>query len=57
MLRPEPIRVDPDAAWAALRRDKKSEAGVVRLVLLDRPGQPRYGVEVLDEELGPRSRR
>ncbi len=32
---PAPVRVDADRAWAALRRDKKAEAGQVRLVLLD----------------------
>ncbi len=46
VLRPEPVRVDRDAAWAALRRDKKSEHGMPRLVLLDAPGRPRWGVEV-----------
>ena len=37
-LRPEPVRVDRDRAWAALARDKKSVGGVPRLVLLERPG-------------------
>jgi shikimate kinase/3-dehydroquinate synthase len=37
VLRPEPVRVDPDAAWAALKRDKKGE-GV--FVLLEEPGRP-----------------
>jgi shikimate kinase/3-dehydroquinate synthase len=36
-LRPEPVQADPDAAWAALRRDKKGE-GV--FVLLEAPGKP-----------------
>ena len=35
-LRPEPVAADPDAAWAALKRDKKGE-GV--FVLLEAPGQ------------------
>ena len=45
-LRPEPVRVDRDAAWAALGRDKKVVGGTPRLVLLDEPGKPRVGVEV-----------
>ena len=45
VLRPEPVRVDRDAAWAALRRDKKAAGGAPRLVLLDAPGRPRWGVE------------
>jgi len=43
-LRPEPVRVDGDRAWAALTRDKKALAGVPKLVLLDAPGFPRLGV-------------
>jgi len=45
-LRPEPVRVDRDRAWAALARDKKASGGSPRLVLLDAPGRPRTGVEV-----------
>jgi shikimate kinase / 3-dehydroquinate synthase len=45
-LRPEPVRVDRDAAWAALGRDKKNVGGTPRLVLLEAPGKPRVGVEV-----------
>jgi shikimate kinase / 3-dehydroquinate synthase len=45
-LAPEPVRVDPERAWAALGRDKKAEGGSPRLVLLDAPGRPRVGVEV-----------
>jgi shikimate kinase/3-dehydroquinate synthase len=37
VLAPEPVRADSDAAWAALKRDKKGE-GV--FVLLDAPGKP-----------------
>jgi shikimate kinase / 3-dehydroquinate synthase len=37
LLRPEPVEADPDAAWAALKRDKKGE-GV--FVLLEAPGKP-----------------
>ena len=51
-LRPEPVRVDRERAWAALARDKKAVGGTPRLVLLDAPGKPRVGVEV-----PPRARR
>ena len=37
VLQPKRVRADPDAAWAALKRDKKGE-GV--FVLLDGPGRP-----------------
>ena len=37
LLRPEPVEADLDAAWAALKRDKKGE-GV--FVLLEAPGRP-----------------
>jgi len=43
-LRPEPVRVDGDRAWAALTRDKKAVDGVPKLVLLDAPGRPRLAV-------------
>jgi len=49
LLRPEPVRVDREAAWAALARDKKAAHGRPRLVLLETPGKPRIGVE-LDED-------
>ena len=45
-LRPEPVRVDRDEAWAALSRDKKVVDGVPRLVLLEAPGRPKLGVEL-----------
>jgi shikimate kinase/3-dehydroquinate synthase len=45
-LRPEPVRVDRDLAWAALARDKKVVDGVPRLVLLEAPGRPKLGVEL-----------
>ena len=51
VLRPEPVRVDRERAWAALARDKKSLAGVPRLVLLDAPGRARTGVELPDAEV------
>jgi 3-dehydroquinate synthetase/shikimate kinase len=37
VLEPRPVRADPNAAWAALKRDKKGE-GV--FVLLEAPGRP-----------------
>jgi shikimate kinase / 3-dehydroquinate synthase len=48
-LHAEPVRVDRDRAWAALRRDKKAESGRVRLVLLEAPGRPVTGVELPDD--------
>jgi shikimate kinase/3-dehydroquinate synthase len=38
VLAPRPVPVDRDRAWAALQRDKKSERGELRLVLLDEDG-------------------
>ena len=49
VLRPQPVRVDRDEAWAALARDKKAVDGAPRLVLLDAPGEPRVGVELEDD--------
>jgi 3-dehydroquinate synthetase len=37
VLHPRPVRVDRDAAWAALKRDKKGEG---TYVLLEAPGRP-----------------
>ena len=37
VLQPQPVQADPDAAWAAMKRDKKGE-GV--FVLLEAPGRP-----------------
>lgn len=51
LLGVEPVTVDPDAAWDALLRDKKSEHGGVRLVLLERPGSPRTGVELPEADV------
>lgn len=50
-LRPEPVRVDRDRAWAALARDKKAQGGVPKLVLLDAPGRPRVGVELPEADV------
>ena len=51
VLRPQPVRVDRDAAWAALARDKKSVNGSPRLVLLEAPGKPVTGVELPEEQV------
>ncbi|HUK94889.1 MAG TPA: bifunctional shikimate kinase/3-dehydroquinate synthase [Gaiellaceae bacterium] len=51
VLSPEPVRVDRDAAWAALARDKKGRAGKPRLVLLEAPGKPVTGVELPDDQV------
>jgi shikimate kinase/3-dehydroquinate synthase len=51
VLAPEPVRVDRDAAWAALGRDKKARGGTTRLVLLEAPGRPVLGVERPDDEV------
>jgi shikimate kinase/3-dehydroquinate synthase len=50
-LAPEPVRVDRDAAWAALARDKKSRDGRPRLVLLEEPGKPVTGVELPEDQV------
>jgi shikimate kinase / 3-dehydroquinate synthase len=41
LLSPQPARVDPERAWAALQRDKKRRNGELVVVLLDSPGEPR----------------
>lgn len=46
-----PVSVDREAAWAALTRDKKAVDGELRLVLLERPGEPRVGVAVAESEV------
>jgi shikimate kinase/3-dehydroquinate synthase len=51
VLRPEPVRVDRERAWAALARDKKVVGGVPRLVLLEAPGRPRVGVELPEADV------
>jgi 3-dehydroquinate synthetase len=38
LLAPKPVRVDRERAWEALQRDKKTENGRIRLVLLDERG-------------------
>jgi 3-dehydroquinate synthetase len=49
ILRPERVPADRERAWAALGRDKKAAGGRPKLVLLDRPGKPRLGVELDDD--------
>jgi 3-dehydroquinate synthetase len=51
VLDPRPVRVDRDDAWEALRRDKKVRNGRVRLVLLEEPGRPVWGVERPEHEV------
>jgi shikimate kinase / 3-dehydroquinate synthase len=51
VLSPQPVRVDRERAWEALQRDKKAANGRVRLVLLEAPGKPIYGVERPDDEV------
>jgi 3-dehydroquinate synthetase/shikimate kinase len=38
LLRPQPVRVDRERAWAAMQRDKKVRGGELRLVLLNDDG-------------------
>ncbi|HEX3686359.1 MAG TPA: bifunctional shikimate kinase/3-dehydroquinate synthase, partial [Gaiellaceae bacterium] len=51
VLQPQPVRVNRDAAWAALARDKKSVNGRPRLVLLEAPGKPVTGVELPEQQV------
>jgi shikimate kinase / 3-dehydroquinate synthase len=51
LLRPEPVWVDEERAWAALRRDKKAAEGRARLVLLEEIGKPIFPVELPDEDI------
>jgi shikimate kinase / 3-dehydroquinate synthase len=51
VLKPRPVRVDRDRAWEALHRDKKAADGRVRLVLLEAPGRPVWGVERPEAEV------
>ena len=50
-LRPKPARVDGERAWEALLRDKKRADGRVRLVLLERPGVPRWPAELPEQDV------
>ena len=50
VLEPKPVAVDREAAWAALFRDKKVAGGKPKLVLLEAPGKPVWGVELSEDE-------
>jgi 3-dehydroquinate synthetase len=51
VLDPRPVSVDCERAWEALQRDKKVRDGRIRLVLLDAPGKPVWGVERPEAEV------
>ncbi|HEU6443813.1 MAG TPA: bifunctional shikimate kinase/3-dehydroquinate synthase [Gaiellaceae bacterium] len=51
VLDPRKVQVDRERAWEALRRDKKARDGRVRLVLLEAPGRPVWGVERPESEV------
>jgi shikimate kinase/3-dehydroquinate synthase len=51
VLAPEPVAVDADRAWDALRRDKKNRAGRIRLVLLEAPGRPVFPAELPEDDV------
>lgn len=51
VLDPRPVAVDRERAWEALQRDKKVREGRVRLVLLEAPGKPVWGVERPEAEV------
>jgi shikimate kinase/3-dehydroquinate synthase len=50
LLHPRPVKVDRDAAWQAMQRDKKTVGGELRLVLLGDDG-PRVDVAVPADEV------
>jgi 3-dehydroquinate synthetase len=50
VLKPEPVRVDRERAWEAMKRDKKARGGEVRLVLLGTNG-PEYGIVVPEADV------
>jgi len=50
VLRPQPVRVDRERAWEAMRRDKKARGGVPRFVLLSDEG-PVSGVVLPEEDV------
>jgi len=51
VLSPQPARVDPERAWVALGRDKKTANDRPQLVLLERPGVPRTDVELPESDI------
>jgi 3-dehydroquinate synthetase len=50
VLRPQPVRVDRERAWEAMKRDKKARGGVPRFVLLG-PDGPEQGVVLPEEDV------
>ncbi len=50
ILRPKPVRVDRERAWAAMQRDKKAVGGELRLVLLGADG-PEWDVRLPAEDV------
>jgi 3-dehydroquinate synthetase/shikimate kinase len=50
LLRPQPVEVDRERAWEAMRRDKKARDGEIRLVLLRENG-PEWGVVLPDGDV------
>jgi shikimate kinase / 3-dehydroquinate synthase len=50
VLRPQPVRVNRELAWDAMRRDKKARGGVPRFVLLGANG-PEQGVAVPEADV------
>lgn len=51
VLDPRPVTVDRERAWEALKRDKKVRDGRIKLVLLEAPGRPVWGVERPEPEV------
>ena len=51
VLDPHPVTVDRERAWEALKRDKKVRDGRVKLVLLEAPGRPVWGIERPEPEV------
>ncbi|MDP9491219.1 MAG: iron-containing alcohol dehydrogenase [Actinomycetota bacterium] len=51
VLDPRRVPVNREDAWQALQRDKKVRDGRVRLVLLEAPGKPVWGVERPEAEV------
>ena len=51
VLDPRPVALDRERAWAALQRDKKIRDGRIRIVLLEAPGKPVWGVERPEAEV------
>jgi shikimate kinase/3-dehydroquinate synthase len=51
LLRPQPVTVDRERAWNAMKRDKKVRDAKIRLVLLDRECHPDWNVRVPEEDV------